>query len=80
MTKPTPPRQPLTVELQELDSAHFLHPFTDHQGLAAKGARIITRADGVHVWDSEGHQILDAMSGLWCVNAGYGRRELAEAA
>ena len=71
---------PLTTELQALDSAHFLHPFTDHQGLAAKGARIITRADGIHVWDSEGHQILDAMSGLWCVNAGYGRRELAEAA
>ena len=80
MTNQTPSRQPLTVELQALDSAHFLHPFTDHQGLAAKGARIITRADGIHVWDSEGHQILDAMSGLWCVNAGYGRRELAEAA
>lgn len=74
-----PAHNPLTTELQALDSAHFLHPFTDHQGLARKGARIITRADGIYVWDSEGHQILDAMSGLWCVNAGYGRRELAEA-
>ena len=80
MTTEHPYRQPLTAELQALDSAHFLHPFTDHQGLAQKGVRIITRADGIHVWDSEGHQILDAMSGLWCVNAGYGRRELAEAA
>ena len=80
MTTEHPSRQPLTAELQALDSAHFLHPFTDHQGLAQKGVRIITRADGIHVWDSEGHQILDAMSGLWCVNAGYGRRELAEAA
>ncbi len=74
-----PAHNPLTTELQALDSAHFLHPFTDHQGLARKGARIITRADGIYLWDSEGHQILDAMSGLWCVNAGYGRRELAEA-
>ncbi|MEW6694880.1 putative aminotransferase [Tepidimonas thermarum] len=69
-----------TRALQALDSAHFLHPFTDHQALAAKGARVITRAEGIYVWDSEGHRILDGMSGLWCVNAGYGRRELAEAA
>jgi putrescine---pyruvate transaminase len=69
-----------TAELQALDSAHFIHPFTDHQGLARKGARVITHGDGIYIWDSEGHKILDAMSGLWCVNAGYGRRELADAA
>jgi putrescine---pyruvate transaminase len=69
-----------TAELQALDSAHFLHPFTDHKGLAARGARVITHGQGIYVWDSEGVQILDAMSGLWCVNAGYGRRELADAA
>jgi putrescine aminotransferase len=38
------------------------------------------RGDGIYVWDSEGNRILDAMSGLWCVNVGYGRRELADAA
>ncbi len=69
-----------TRALQALDSAHFLHPFTDHQALAAKGARVIARAEGIYIWDSEGHRILDGMSGLWCVNAGYGRRALAEAA
>ena len=69
-----------TAELQALDSAHFLHPFTDHKGLSAKGARVITHAQDIYVWDSEGKKILDAMSGLWCVNAGYGRRELADAA
>lgn len=69
-----------TSALQALDSAHFLHPFTDHKGLSAKGARVITRAQGMYVWDSDGHKILDAMSGLWCVNVGYGRRELADAA
>ena len=69
-----------TQAVQALDSAHFLHPFTDHAGLASRGARVITRADNIYVWDSEGAQILDAMSGLWCVNAGYGRQELADAA
>ena len=48
--------------------------------LSEKGTRVITRGDGVYIWDSEGHQILDAMSGLWCVNLGYGRKELAQAA
>jgi putrescine aminotransferase len=69
-----------TRALQAADSAHYLHPATDHKALAEKGARIIVRGDGVYVWDSEGQKILDGMSGLWCVNVGYGRRELAEAA
>ena len=69
-----------TAEWQALDRAHYLHPFTDSQALHEFGARIITRAEGVWLWDSEGHQILDGMSGLWCVNLGYGRRELVDAA
>ena len=69
-----------TQDLQAMDSAHFIHPFTDHGDLATRGARVITRAEGIHVWDSEGEKMLDAMSGLWCVNVGYGRKELADAA
>ncbi len=69
-----------TKELQTLDSAHFIHPFTDHGDLATRGARVITKADGIYIWDSEGEKLLDAMSGLWCVNVGYGRKALAEAA
>ncbi|SFR01706.1 aspartate aminotransferase family protein [Poseidonocella sedimentorum] len=69
-----------TAELQRLDAAHHMHPFTHGNGLSAKGARVITRADGVWLNDSEGARILDAMAGLWCVNIGYGRHELAEAA
>ena len=69
-----------TADWQALDAAHYLHPFTDHQALARKGTRVITRAEGVYLWDSEGRRILDGMSGLWCVALGYGRRELAEAA
>ena len=72
--------QRTTREWQAADAAHFLHPFTDHQGLAAKGARIITRADNIWLWDSEGQRILDAMSGLWCVNVGYGQPALIDAA
>jgi hypothetical protein len=41
---------------------------------------VIVRAEGIYVWDSEGARMLDAMSGLWCVNVGYGRIELADAA
>jgi putrescine---pyruvate transaminase len=69
-----------TKAIQAQDSAHFIHPFTDHGALATRGARVMTRAENIYVWDSEGHRILDAMSGLWCVNAGYGRKELADAA
>ncbi len=80
MNAPIKPEHLSTREIQSLDSAHFLHPFTDHGDLATRGARVITHADNIYVWDSEGHKILDAMSGLWCVNAGYGRKELADAA
>ncbi|HEY2976906.1 MAG TPA: aminotransferase class III-fold pyridoxal phosphate-dependent enzyme, partial [Burkholderiaceae bacterium] len=69
-----------TQEWQRADAAHFLHPFTDFQSLAKKGSRIITRASGIYLWDSEGQKILDAMSGLWCVNVGYGQASLIDAA
>ena len=69
-----------TAAIQALDTAHFLHPFTDYKDLATRGARVITKAEGIYIWDSEGHRLHDAMSGLWCVNVGYGRKELADAA
>ena len=69
-----------TAELQRLDAAHHMHPFTAGDELRQKGARVITRAKGVFLTDSEGNEILDGMAGLWCVNIGYGREELAEAA
>jgi len=67
-------------EWQELDAQHYLHPFTDHKELARDKSRIITRADGVYIYDADGNKILDGMAGLWCVNAGYGRNELVQAA
>ena len=69
-----------TLRWRQLDARHHLHPFTDHAELAARGSRIITRAEGCWLWDSEGNRLLDGMAGLWCVNVGYGRAELVEAA
>jgi len=69
-----------TEQWQELDRLHHLHPFTDSKVLHEKGSRVITRADGVYLWDSEGRRILDGMAGLWCVNVGYGRQDLARVA
>ena len=74
------PQSRSTASWQAADAAHFLHPFTDFQSLAKKGSRIITRADNVYLWDSEGHKLFDAMSGLWCVNVGYGQEALVDAA
>ncbi len=71
---------PSTDDMRATDAAHHLHPFTDTAELNAKGARIITRAEGVYLHDSEGNKMLDAMAGLWCVNIGYGRDELADVA
>ena len=69
-----------TKQWQEIDSAHQLHPFTDFKSLAEEGSIIISKANGVHLTNSDGKQLLDAMSGLWCVNIGYGRKSMAEVA
>lgn len=67
--------------LRALDVAHHL-PAQSSYGLQVDlgGSRIITHADGSTIVDGEGHAILDGMAGLWCVNVGYGRPELVEAA
>ncbi|TCS63415.1 aspartate aminotransferase family protein [Varunaivibrio sulfuroxidans] len=69
-----------TRQWQDEDRDHHLHPFTDINVLKKKGARMITRGEGVYLWDSEGEKIIDGMAGLWCVGLGYGRKELSAAA
>ncbi|MCA8264528.1 aminotransferase class III-fold pyridoxal phosphate-dependent enzyme, partial [Burkholderia multivorans] len=69
-----------TAEYRALDAAHHIHPFSDMGALNRAGSRVIVKADGVYLWDSDGNQIIDGMAGLWCVNVGYGRKELADAA
>ena len=69
-----------TEAWQRMDASHHLHPFSDMNGLNQKGSRVIVKGEGIYLWDSEGNKLLDGMSGLWCVNLGYGRKELAEVA
>ena len=68
-----------TEDLRKADIAHHLHPFTDYASLNKEGSRIITRADGCWLWDSDGNRYLDGMAGLWCMQVGYGRKEIADA-
>lgn len=68
-----------TAQWRERDAAHHWHPQSDMGELNAAGSRIITRAEGVYIYDNDGNQILDGMAGLWCVMVGYGRKEIAEA-
>jgi putrescine---pyruvate transaminase len=69
-----------TAELQALDAAHHMHPFSENAALEKKGVRIMKSAKGVWLTDTEGHKIIDGMAGLWCVNIGYGRTELGDVA
>ena len=65
--------------LRRLDEAHLLHPFTDHVDLHRQGTHVIEEAAGCHVTDETGRRLFDGLAGLWCVNVGYGRREIADA-
>ncbi|MEX0709100.1 MAG: aminotransferase [Woeseia sp.] len=60
-----------TADWRELDRSHHLHPFTDLHAYSASGGRIISRAEHIYIYDSDGNEILDGMSGLWCCNLGY---------
>ncbi|AXE31484.1 aspartate aminotransferase family protein [Chromobacterium phragmitis] len=73
-------KQRTTSQWRELDAAHHLHPFTDTASLNQAGARVMTRGEGVYLWDSDGNKIIDGMAGLWCVNVGYGRKDFADVA
>lgn len=61
------------------DRAHVLHPYTDFDTFKDEGSQVITGAEGMYVTDSDGRKLLDGIAGLWCVNIGHGRREMAEA-
>ena len=73
--------QDLTNDLNAWDRDHFFHPST-HMGMHARGEtprRVIAGGEGVYITDSDGKRSLDAFAGLYCVNVGYGRTEIAEA-
>ena len=61
------------------DRAHVLHPYTDFTSFHDEGSQVIDGASGMHVTDTDGRKLLDGIAGLWCVNIGHGRQEMAEA-
>ena len=61
------------------DRDHVLHPYTDFASFSKTGSQIIEKAKGMHVTDDKGRTLLDGIAGLWCVNIGHGRPEMAEA-
>ena len=65
--------------LRELDQQHHLHPFTNHGDMRATGTQIVASAKGCRVTEESGRVLLDGLAGLWCVNVGYGRREIIDA-
>jgi putrescine aminotransferase len=67
------------ADLRERDRAHMLHPFTNHSDMHAVGTHVIEAAHGATIVDESGRELLDGLAGLWCVNVGYGRREIADA-
>ena len=67
------------LPLSALDRAHTLHPWTHFESFAQDGAKVITRGEGVWLWDESGEKYLDAVGGLWCTNIGLGRSDMAEA-
>ncbi len=66
--------------IRDIDGKHVWHPMMNHAALEANPLSVITRADGCTITDGEGNEYMDAMAALWCVNIGYGRKEVAEAA
>ncbi len=65
--------------LRRLDQAHHIHPFTNHRDMHAQGTHVIEAASGCYITDETGRKFFDGLAGLWCVNVGYGRPEIAEA-
>ena len=73
------PASTLANSISAIDVAHHFHPFANMRDLIEGGVRVITRGEGVHIYDDQDRRYLDAFAGLWCVNVGYGRREIIDA-
>ena len=66
-------------DLWQKDRDHYVHPWTDFAVFKEQGSDIMAESEGIYVYDAEGRQFIDGIGGLWCVNIGYGRDEMAEA-
>jgi len=69
----------MTTDLASLDRQSLFHPFTSVSDLMNEGPTVMTSGQGIRIRDERGREYLDGMAGLWCVNLGYGRREIVDA-
>lgn len=66
-------------DLKQLDANTILHPSTNANEFAKTGSKIMKSGKGIYLHDTDGNKLIDAVAGLWCVNVGYGRPEIADA-
>ena len=67
-----------TQDLWAKDKDHIMHAWTDLQKVREKGSLVIAESEGIYVYDSDGNKMIDGPAGMWCVNVGYGRQEIAD--
>ena len=65
---------------QQSDLTHLLHGYTDLSGHQAKGPVVITRGEGIYIYDESGKEYIEAASGMWCAAFGFSDEELIAAA
>ena len=68
-----------TEDIRRKDRDHFIHPWTDFSTFEKEGSDVMAEAEGIYVYNSDGDRFIDGIGGLWCVNIGYGREEMAQA-
>ena len=76
----TPPANAARNSNAARDIAHVMHPYTDQRAHAVAGPEVITRGEGVRVWDDQGKEYIEAMAGLWCASLGFSSKRLADVA
>ena len=68
------------TDIHKKDIAHALHPYTNLAAHEEQGPLVITRGEGVYVWDDQNNRYLEGLAGLWCVSLGFSEERLAKAA
>ncbi|WP_409523905.1 aspartate aminotransferase family protein [Nitrincola sp. MINF-07-Sa-05] len=69
-----------TSSLITLDRNHLIHPVVNYRSHEQRGVTVLSSGQGAYLRDSNNHELLDAFSGLWCVNTGYGQESIVRAA
>ena len=65
-------------QIWEMDRDHFIHPYTNYATFKEEGSQIVSKADGMFITDNQQKTYMDAIAGLWCVNIGHSREEMAK--